>query len=198
MSRIPTHTIESAPVATHPVLEQLITRSPRPGLPINMHAQMAHAPSVLIGYMAMRNALDEYGTFDRKTRTALLLTVAAADKCAYTISLNSLIARQSGWSEDETVALRNGRLEDRRLAALLAVARQSALNQGRVESRIWQAALDAGWTDAHLAEAFGFIGLAQYVDSFINYAQTDIDPPFAEQSLPGTTSTDQETRRRSC
>jgi catechol 2,3-dioxygenase-like lactoylglutathione lyase family enzyme len=144
--------------------------------------------------MAMRNELDEYGTFDRQTRTALLLTVAAADRCAYTVTLNSLIARQSGWSEDEIIALRNGRIEDRRLAALLAVARQSATNHGRVESQIWQAAVDAGWMDAQLAEAFGFIGLAQYVDSFINYAQTDIDVPFAEQSPNGAASTDHDTR----
>src|SRR5690242_20302669 len=108
MSRIPTRTLESAPVETRSVLEQLIARSPRPGMPINMHAQMAHAPSVLNGYMAMRNALDEYGTFDGKTRTALLLTVAAADRCSYTVALNSLIARQSGWSEDEIAAFRNG------------------------------------------------------------------------------------------
>ena len=194
MSRIPTHTLESAPLPTRPVLEQLITRSPRPGTPINMHAQMAHAPSVLIGYMSMRNALDEYGTFDRKTRTALLLTVAVADRCAYSIALNSLIARQSGWSEDEVAALRNDRVEDGHLAALLAVARQSATSHGHVESRIWQAAVDAGWTDAQLAEAFGFIGLTQYVDSFINYAQTEIDPPFAGQSSNGAASTDQDTR----
>jgi lactoylglutathione lyase len=194
MSRIPTHGLESAPGATRAVLEQLIARSPRPGMPINMHAQMAHAPSVLVGYMAMRDALDEYGTFDRKTRTALLLTVAAADRCAYTIALNSLIARQSGWSQDEIVALRNGRIEDGPLAALLAVARQSATSRGRVEPETWQAALDAAWTDAQLTEAFGFIGLAQYVDAFINYAQTDIDAPFLDESPDGTESVDNDSR----
>jgi hypothetical protein len=86
MSRIPTHTLGSAPVATHPVLQALVARSPIPGVPINLHAQMAHAPSVLIGYMAMRKALDEHGLFDAKTRTAILLTVASADQCAYTIA----------------------------------------------------------------------------------------------------------------
>ena len=67
----PMHTLESAPVAARPVLETLVARSPTPGVPINLHAQMAHAPSVLIGYMAMRKALDEHGTFDPKTRTAI-------------------------------------------------------------------------------------------------------------------------------
>ena len=188
MSRIPTHTLESAPGVTRPVLEALVARSPTPGVPINLHAQMAHAPSVLIGYMAMRKALDEHATFDPKTRTAILLTVAAADKCAYTIALNTLIARQSGWNEDETVALRNRRVEDAKLAALLGVAWTSATNRGHVDEPTWQTALDAGWTDAQLAEAFAFIGLAQYVDSFINYARTDVDSPFAEKSVRAASS----------
>jgi hypothetical protein len=84
MSHIPTHTLESAPVVTRPLLAALAERSPTPGAPINLHARMAHAPSVLIGDIAMRKALDDHGTFDRKTRTALLLTTAAADRCAYT------------------------------------------------------------------------------------------------------------------
>ena len=192
MSRIPTHTLDSAPVAAHPVLQALVARSPIPGVPINLHAQMAHAPSVLIGYMAMRKALDEHGLFDAKTRTAILLTVAAADKCAYTIALNTLIARQAGWNEDDTLALRNGRIEDRKLAALLDVAHHSATNKGHVDEPTWRTALDAGWTDAQLAEAFAFIGLAQYVDSFINYARTEIDPPFAKRSVDMAASIDQD------
>jgi lactoylglutathione lyase len=192
-SRIPTHTLESAPDVTRPVLEAVVARSPIPGVPTNLHAQVAHAPSVLIGYAAMRKALDEHATMDPKTRAAILLTVAAADKSAYTLALNSVIARQAGWSEDETVALRNGGVEEAKLAALLQVARQSATNRGQLEERTWQTALDAGWTDAQLAEAFAFIGLAQYVDSFINFAETDIDPPFAEKSIGGA-STDQGTR----
>src|SRR5258708_37108930 len=192
MSRIPTHTLESAPVATRPLLAALVERSPTPGAPINLHAQMAHAPSVLLGYMAMRKALDDHGTFDRKTRTAILLTVAAADKCAYTVALNTLIASQAGWNAEETHALRDGNVEDPKLAALLEVARQSAENRGRVDEPTWQTALNAGWTDEQLAEAFAFIGLTQYVDSFINYARTDIDSAFAQGSPEATAAPDQD------
>jgi catechol 2,3-dioxygenase-like lactoylglutathione lyase family enzyme/alkylhydroperoxidase family enzyme len=192
MTRIPTHTLDSAPAATRPLLASLAERSPTPGAPINLHAQMAHAPSVLVGYMALRKALDEHGTFDRKTRTALLLTAAAADQCAYTVAINTLIATQSGWSATETRALREGSVEDPKLAALLEVARQSAVNRGRVDESTWQTAINVGWTDEQLAEAFAFIGLTQYVDSFINYARTEIDPAFAAQSPEANTQVDQD------
>jgi lactoylglutathione lyase len=179
MTRIPTHTLDSAPAATRPLLAALAERSPTPGAPINLHAQMAHAPAVLVGYMAMRKALDEHGTFDRKTRTALLLTAATADECAYTEAINALIATQAGWSAPETRALRDGSTEDPKLASLLEVARQSAVNRGHVDEAAWQTAVNVGWTDEQLAEAFGYIALTQYVDTFINYARTDIDRVFA-------------------
>jgi hypothetical protein len=192
MSRIPTHTLESSPAATRPLLAALAERSPTHGIPLNLHAQMAHSPSVLIGYMAMRKALDEHGTFDRKTRTALLLTVAAADQCAYTVAINTLIATQAGWGAPETRALRNGRVEDPKLASLLEVARQSASNGGRVDEATWQTAVNVGWTQEQLAEAFAYIGLAQYVDSFINYARTDIDPVFATEVPEVNATADQD------
>ena len=179
MSRIPTHTLDSAPAVTRPVLEELLQRSPTPGRPINMHAQMAHAPAVLLGYMAMRKALDDYGTLERKTRTAILLTVAAADRCAYTVALNTLIAKQAGWSDEQTDKLRSGAIDDPRLATLLGVARQSAVNHGRVDEATWQAARAAGWTEAELPEAFAFVGLTQYVDAFINFARTEPDAAFS-------------------
>jgi catechol 2,3-dioxygenase-like lactoylglutathione lyase family enzyme/alkylhydroperoxidase family enzyme len=180
MSRLPTHTLDSAPAAARPVLEALAQRSPTPGQPLSLHAQMAHAPAVLLGYMGLRKALDDHGTLDRKTRAALLLTVAAADECAYTVALNTLIAQQAGWEADQTRALRQAEVEDPKFAALLGVARQSALNRGRVDETTWQAARAAGWTEAELAEAFAFVGLTQYVDAFVNFARTELDPGIAQ------------------
>lgn len=177
MSRIPVHTLDSAPVVTRPVLEALAQRSPTHGRPVNMHAQMAHAPAVLLGYMAMRNALDEHGTLERKTRTALLLTVAAVDRCAYTLALNSLLAKQTGWSESEVIDLRHGHLKEPRTAALMNVARQIASHGGHVDEASWQTARVAGWTEAELAEAFAFVALTQYVDTFVNFAQPELDIP---------------------
>jgi catechol 2,3-dioxygenase-like lactoylglutathione lyase family enzyme len=159
-----------------------------------MHAQMAHAPAVLLGYMAMRKALDDYGTLERKIRAAILLTVAAADRCACTVALNTLIAKQAGWSDEQTDRLRSGASDNPRLAALLAVARQSALNHGRVDEAPWQAARVAGWTEADLAEAFAFVGLTQYVDAFVNFARTDIDAAFSSGVIAEVPAADSDTR----
>jgi hypothetical protein len=46
MTRIPSHTVEDAPPASRPLLEDMLQFSPT-GRLLNMHAQMAHAPVVL-------------------------------------------------------------------------------------------------------------------------------------------------------
>jgi catechol 2,3-dioxygenase-like lactoylglutathione lyase family enzyme len=141
---------------------------------------MAQSPSVLLSYMAMRHALEENAsTLDRKARSAILLTVAAAEETGYTIALNSAIAAQSAWSELEIRDLRAGQPADPRLAALLAVVQAVTRSVGRVFETTWQAARTAGWSEDQLAEAFAFAGLTHYVDAFANFAQSELDSPFA-------------------
>jgi alkylhydroperoxidase family enzyme/catechol 2,3-dioxygenase-like lactoylglutathione lyase family enzyme len=178
MPRLPIHTLDSAPATGRPVLDALAGRSPS-GQPLNLHAQMAHAPAVLLGYMGLRRMLDEHAHLERTARTAILLTVAAADGCAYSLAVNTLVAQQSGWGADDIAALRNAQATDEKLAALLRLARQSALHHGHVDEATWQSARAAGWTETDLAETFALIGLAQYVDSFVNFAQTPLDPALA-------------------
>jgi catechol 2,3-dioxygenase-like lactoylglutathione lyase family enzyme len=60
------------------------------------------------------------------------------------------------------------------------VARQGARNRGHVDEATWQTARAAGWTTAELAEAFAFVGLAQYVDAFVAFARTEPDPVLAQ------------------
>jgi catechol 2,3-dioxygenase-like lactoylglutathione lyase family enzyme len=130
--------------------------------------------------MAMRQALDDNAdTLDRKTRSAILLTVASAEETGYTTALNSAIAAQAGWSESEILDLRAGKTDDPRLGALLTVVRAITRSVGRVDEATWQAALTASWSENQLAEAFAFAGLTHYVDAFANFAQSQLDPPFA-------------------
>ena len=63
------------------------------------------------------------------------------------------------------------------LAALLAVVREATATAGHVPEMTWKSALEAGWSDQQLAEAFAYIGLILYVDYFVHYAGTELDLP---------------------
>jgi Carboxymuconolactone decarboxylase family len=177
MSRIPSHTIDDAPPASRALLTDLLQFSPT-GKPLNMHAQMAHAPAVLEAYTSIRRATSQLGTLDQRLRTALMLVTAAADGNAYTLAIITMLARRSGWQAGEIAALRSGgSVGDTRADALIAVVREAAGNSGRVSDATWARAIAAGCSDDDLAEAFAYLGLTEFTAHFLNYAGTELDVP---------------------
>jgi alkylhydroperoxidase family enzyme len=151
--------------------------------PLNLHRQMAHAPTVLVAYNGIRRALEDQGVLDHRTRFAVMLAVAAVEQVPYTIAVNSVLATRAGFSAAQIDAIVQGKdCGEERLDALLAVARSTAEHRGAVAEGVFQQALAAGYSDTELAEAFVSIQLASFVDHFTNFAQTPFDVPSAVEA----------------
>jgi alkylhydroperoxidase family enzyme len=181
MTRIP-----NTSAATLPEQTVVMLKAAAPGRqqPLNLHAQMAHAPALLAGYMGIRDAIAAHGTLDPKARTAIMLTVSTIEQCPYTQALNAFQAARAGWAEQDIAALRAREpLADARLDALIVLVAQATSNAGRVDDAVWQEALDAGWSSAELGEAFLSMSLAGLVDAFVRFAQTEPDAPTAPPEL---------------
>jgi hypothetical protein len=175
MSRFPSHTIEDAPERSRPILQKIAESSPTKR-PLNVHAQMAHSPAVLAAYTSLRAITAEHGTLDPKVSWALNLVTAATVGNAYMIGIASRFARLSGWTDAEITALRTGtKTGDTKIDAITSVIRDAAAHSGLVTDTVWRAALEHGWSDAQLAEAFVYLGLTVFTGYFLNYAQTDPD-----------------------
>lgn len=175
MSRIPSHTVEDAPAASRPLLQKIAQLSPT-GRPLNLHAQMAHAPAVLTAYTSLRAATAEHGTFDPKVSWALNLATAAAVGNDYMTAIATRFARMNGWTEAQVAALVAGvPTGEVGIDALTRVVREAGAHAGRVADATWNAAKQAGWNDEHLAEAFAYLGLTLFTGYFLNYAQTAQD-----------------------
>jgi hypothetical protein len=175
MSRFPSHTIEDAPEGSRPILQKIAESSPTKR-PLNVHAQMAHSPAVLAAYTSLRAITAEHSTLDLKVSWALNLATAATIGNAYMIGIASRFARMNGWNDAQIVALRTGTTTgDTKIDAITSVVRDAAARSGNVADNLWRAALDQGWSDTQLAEAFAYLGLTLFTGYFLNYAQTDSD-----------------------
>jgi alkylhydroperoxidase family enzyme len=175
MSRIPSHTIDDAPAASRSLLQNAVQFSPT-GRPLNLHAQMAHSPAVLVAYTALRKATAEYGTLGPQLSAALMLATATTVGNDYVVRITSRLARIGGWAAEQVGALQ-GRapVGDNKIDALIGLVREAAANSGHVTDSTWNHAQDAGWGDEQLAEAFAYLGLTVFTAYFLNYAGTDID-----------------------
>jgi hypothetical protein len=175
MSRIPTHTVDDAPEVSRPLLESAIQFSPT-GRPLNLHAQMAHSPAVLVAYTSLRRATAEHGTVGPKVSSALMLATASSVANDYVVGITSRLAKMMGWNDEQVTALRTGNtVGDDKIDALTGLVREAAANAGNVEDTTWKTAQNAGWNDEQLAEGFAYLGLTVFTAYFLNYAQTDID-----------------------
>jgi alkylhydroperoxidase family enzyme len=146
--------------------------------PLVLHSQMASAPAVLAAYVGIRRAIEEHGTLDRRTRSAIMLAVSGVGGCAYTEAVNTVLATRAGWGPAPIDAILSGRpTGDDRVDALVAAAREASADGGRVTGGTWRAALAAGLSEAELGEAYASIALSVFVEGFVNYADTPFDVP---------------------
>ncbi len=176
MTRIPVHTVDSAPEASRDTLKGLEAKF---GKVLNIHGAMAHSPVVLDAYASLQHSISELGTFDGRTREAIALTVAAIDQCSYCQAAHTAGGKAAGLSEAETLDARRATSNDPKLAALLTVVKEQMTDLGNVSDTAWKAALDAGWTDAQLAESTVVVALNVFTNFFNHTVQTELDLPAA-------------------
>ncbi len=177
MARIPVHTVDSAPEPSRDALKGLEAKF---GKVLNIHGEMAHSPVVLNAYAAIQQVIAEQGTFDAATQQAIALVVATVDRCEYCQAAHTGGAKRAGLTEEQTVAIRRGEVEfDPKLAALMTLVRVSVSDVGYVPDEVWQAALDAGWSDVELTEVSVHIALNLFTNHFNHLVETDLDLPAA-------------------
>jgi AhpD family alkylhydroperoxidase len=176
MTRIPVHTVDSAPEGSRDALKSLEAKF---GKVLNTHGAMAHSPAVLETYTAIQRVVQGIGTFDGRTREAIALAVANVNDCAYCQAAHTAGGQAAGLSEQETIDIRRGQVDDPKLNTLLALAREQTGNVGSVQDSTWQAGLDAGWTDAELTETSAHVTLNLFTNYFNHLVQTDLDRPAA-------------------
>jgi AhpD family alkylhydroperoxidase len=174
MTRIPTHTVDSAPEASRDALKALEAQF---GKVLNIHGAMAHAPAVLETYGAIQNVLRDKGALDARTREAIALAVANVDECSYCQAAHTLAGKAAGLSAEQTIDIRRGQVDDPKLGPLVTLVREQAGNVGHVQDSSWQAALDAGWTDVELTETSAVVALNLFTNYFNHLVQTDLDLP---------------------
>lgn len=177
MTRLPVHSVDSAPEASRDALKKLEARV---GKILNIYGGMAHSPAVLHAHVAMNAAIAEHSRLDAATREAIALAVGAVNDCSYCQAAHTMVGRGAGLSDDQMIQIRRGDLQaDGRLAAIVAVTREAASGVGEVDDSTWQAALDAGWADTELADAFASVAANLFTNYFNHYAATELDLPAA-------------------
>lgn len=175
MPRINPVTVENAPEASRPVMEQLKANFGR--VP-NIFATLAHSPAALKALTGIFAALEE-GALSGKAHEAIALRIGEFHGCKYCTAAHSVKAKMAGATAEETIAFRKGQSDDPKIQALLTLAGAMADNRGRLDDADVQAARDAGLSDAELLETVAIVACNTYTNYVNALVLTEVDFPAA-------------------
>lgn len=146
------------------------------GMVPNLYRVLANEPAALKATLTFGQELDK-GSFDKKTREAIALTVAGANNCDYCASAHSAISKSLKVDDAEIVSRLRGKSSDTKLQAILTFANEVVETRGFVSDAQLRSAKDAGLNDGEIVETIVNV-VANILTNYVNHiAQTEIDFP---------------------
>ncbi len=176
MTQFTTHTIETAPEASKPLLEKAKQAY---GFVPNILGNMAEAPAMLEGYMALGGIFGK-SSLSETERQIILMTNNRLNGCTYCMAAHTTISQMGGVPADVIEALRNNTpIADPKLEALRQYSEAVNTSRGFATDAQVNALLEAGYTQATMLEVI--VGTAfKVMSNYTNHvAHTEVDAGFA-------------------
>lgn len=150
---------------------------PLKGMHINIFKGMINSPAVIEAYLGMAGAL-KGGALGDAEREAIQLVVGQANACDYCVAAHTMLGKNAGLSDEQTVQARKGEIPDNgKMQALTRFAASIREKQGNVSDTDIDAFKAAGYDDGAVAEVVANVALAYFTNFFNHVNQTDVDFP---------------------
>ncbi len=183
MTDFTTHTIDSAPDASKPILEGVQKGL---GFVPNLLATMAEAPALLEGYTTLAGIFDK-SDLSETERQIILMTNNRLNGCEYCMAAHTTLSQMAKVPDDVIHALRdNTPLADPKLEALRTFAAVINETRGWPSNDAVSAFLAAGYTQQTVLEVILGTSL-KVMSNYTNHiAETAVDDVFAKNAWTAT------------
>ncbi|MHC6225920.1 carboxymuconolactone decarboxylase family protein [Pseudomonas sp. X10] len=173
MSRITLHTLQSAPEAARPFLENAQKAS---GFIPNLLGVLANAPAALETYVTV-SALNGKAELSLPEREVVQLVAATNHGCDFCVAGHTAVALNKAKLPQEVVdALRaRSELPVEKLEALAAFTREVIASRGNVSEAGYAAFREAGYSEGNALEVILGVSLATLCNFANVFAQTPLN-----------------------
>lgn len=149
------------------------------GMLPNLYATMGVSDKLLGGFLTFSETIKS-GEFSSKEYEAIALATSQANSCAYCLSAHTTLGKMNGFSEQETLDIRNNAIADPKLNSLVTLVNQLITAKGRPSDESIQNFLDAGYNKAAFAELIAAIALTTITNNIYHNGGFAIDFPKAK------------------
>jgi len=181
MSRVTLHTLQSAPEAAKPFLENAQKAS---GFIPNLLAVLANAPAALETYVTV-SGLNGKSELSLAEREVVQLVAATTHGCDFCVAGHTAVALNKAKLPDEVVsALREqATLPQEKLEVLAAFAREVIATRGKVSDSTFNTFKAAGYTEGNALEVILGVSLATLCNFANVFADTPLNPELARYGV---------------
>jgi len=145
----------------------------------NLYATIGNSSNLLSGFLQFDESLSK-GIFSRSEQEAIALAVSQSNGCAYCLSAHSAMAKMNGFSEEQTLELRDGTSKNIKLNAITNLALEITENKGKASSAAIENFFAAGYNEAAFAELIGLVSLRIMTNYIYTNGDFEIDFPKAQ------------------
>ncbi len=145
----------------------------------NIYATYAHSENGLARYINFANGKT---SLNNKEKEVINLAVSQINGCNYCLAAHTQLGKMNGFTEDQTVELRQGKASfDSRLDALARLAREIIENRGNIADATVQGFFDAGYSKENLVDVIINVGEKSITNFLHNITGIPIDFPEAPE-----------------
>ncbi len=179
-SRLDIQTLETAPEAARPLLENVQKAY---GFIPNLIGVLANAPATLKSYLDLDQNFSS-SSFSPREQQLVLLAVSRVNECRYCIAAHSTILKNMLKVDPEIVtAVRSGsRTGDARLDALVDTAQELAQERGELSETTRDAFLAAGFHVEQIVELLTGIAMKSISNYLDHVTEIEIDAAFLAEA----------------
>ncbi len=142
----------------------------------NLYATIAYSENGLAKYLAYQNAKS---SLTNKEKEAVNLVVSQVNGCVYCQSAHTVIGKMNGFSDEQIIGLRNGNATDKKLNALVGLAKNITETRGRADAQLVDNFYAQGYTNEHLVDLVLQISDKIAMNYLHNLTQIPVDFPMA-------------------
>ncbi|MBZ0180490.1 MAG: carboxymuconolactone decarboxylase family protein [Melioribacteraceae bacterium] len=149
------------------------------GMLPNIYAVIGNSANALSSYLEFSEK-QKNGSFNEKEREAIFLAVSEENGCNYCLAAHTAIAKMNGFTEEETISLRAGTYNDKKLSVLINLAKSIISNRGKADESLINAFYEAGFDQQALVDLVALVIDKTFSNYIGRLAQPEIDFPKVE------------------
>ena len=149
------------------------------GMIPNLYAAMGVSDKLLGGFLSFTETLKS-GELSGKEYEAVALATSEANGCAYCLSAHTAIGKMNGFTEEETLELRDHSIADNKLNALVTLTSDLVNLKGHPTETTVANFFEAGYNKVAFAEVIAITALTTITNNVYHNGGFEIDFPKAQ------------------